>query len=107
MPLTTSPLRDSVAFLLASVRCIKSWSSPVMAITMNMPARNCFQKYFSLLGSSKKNMRAVPLSAMRLTMLPPPTPRHTNTMHSTTLNIRHRLLSVSVHITVFTPPCSV
>ena len=28
----------------AMVRCIRSWSRPVMAMAMNTPARNCFQK---------------------------------------------------------------
>ena len=44
IPLTIRPFFDSFTFLLARVRCIKSWSRPVMAITMKIPARNCFQK---------------------------------------------------------------
>ena len=44
-PLVMRFFRESRAFLLLSVRCIMSWSSPVIAITVNTPARNCFQKY--------------------------------------------------------------
>ena len=35
---------DSLKFLQLRVRCIRSWSRPVVAITMNTPAMNCFQK---------------------------------------------------------------
>ena len=43
----------------ARLRCIMSWSRPVMAIAMKTPATNCFQKYDAERGSSKKNIRAV------------------------------------------------
>ena len=42
--LTMRFLADSLAFLQARLRCIRSWSRPVVAMTMKMPAMNCFQK---------------------------------------------------------------
>ena len=58
---------DSLKFLQARLRCIMSWSSPVIAITMKIPARNCFQKYVPSLGLSKKNTREVSSLATALT----------------------------------------
>ena len=42
--------------------CIMSWSSPVIATVVNMPARNCFQKYLVSLKSSKNHTLLIPLS---------------------------------------------
>ena len=38
--------------------CIMSWSRPVMAMAMNMPARNCFQKKRGWSGSAVKRTLA-------------------------------------------------
>ena len=57
-------LRDCRASRQARLRCIMSWSRPVVAMAMKMPARNCFQKNVPSLGLSKKNMRDVGWSAI-------------------------------------------
>lgn len=35
---------ESLKFLQLRLRCIMSWSSPVMAIMVKAPARNCLKK---------------------------------------------------------------
>ena len=47
----------------ARLRCIMSWSMPVMAMTMKKPPSSCFQKYCGAFGSSNQNTRVMPLSA--------------------------------------------
>ena len=83
-----------------------SWSSPVIATVVNIPARNCFQKYLVSLGSSKNQMRLIGLSAM----LRQPSARlnpaawHTDTMHSTTQPSMQIVWSMSVQTRERTPP---
>ena len=55
-------------------RCIMSWSRPVMAIMVNMPARNCLKKYCLSFTSSKKNIRDMSLSRIRFTIPPAVSP---------------------------------
>ena len=61
------------------------------------------------MGSSKKNIRDDSSLATAFTMpgRSCPSALAMNTMHSTTDKMRHSDLSVSVQITVFTPPCKV
>ena len=60
---------ESLKFLQLRLRCIISWSNPVMATMVNAPAKNCLKKYCLLLMSSKKKMRDMSLSAIVLIML--------------------------------------
>ena len=88
-------------FLQLSVRCIISWSRPVVAITRKIPARNCFQKNVGSLGLSKKNVRAIGLWLIPLRLTPS---RMIKMIHSATDRIRQQVLSRSVQTTDFTPP---
>ena len=65
--------------LQARLRCIISWSRPLVAIAMNTPARNCFQKYVPSLGLSKKNIREVWCSPMAEVSSPKEKPKFTAT----------------------------
>ncbi len=109
IPLTIMFFWLCLESLQARLRCIMSWSRPFVAIAMNTPAMNCFQKYEPLLGSSKKNIRDVWWLLMASVISPKEKPRFAATkyMHSITDIIRQKLLSVSVQIRVLTPPCTV
>ena len=97
---------ESFALRLAIVRCIRSWSSPVMATTVNIPERNCFQKYSLWLTSSKKNIRESSLLLMVLHIPEKSSPMSLamNMIASTMEAIMQTVLRVSVQITDFTPP---
>ena len=67
IPLVIIFFCESRKFLQLRLRCIISWSSPFMAITVNTPARNCLKKYRLSLTSSKKNVLEKSLSEIVLT----------------------------------------
>ena len=86
--------------------CIISWSSPVMAMVMNIPARICFRKKPSL-RQSVSRMRDMPLSESW-----PPQPLMSAwptmyTMVPMSAPSMKSVCSVSVHTMVFTPPFKV
>ena len=100
---------ESLKFLQLRLRCIMSWSSPVMAIMVKAPARNCLKKYCLLFTSSKKKMRDMSLSAMVLTI--PVNDRLRSEaiyqMQSTTDTTKQNVFRESVQIRDFTPPWKV
>ena len=87
-------------------RCIMSWSRPVIAISVNIPPKNCFRKYCGWLGSSKKNTRDMSLSETAWSMLPNVNPNALlmNTVQRTIAVIIQMVFRESIQITAFTPP---
>ena len=86
--------------------CIMSWSIPVIAMVVNIPARNCFQKKRVSRQSSQNQMRLIPLSRMLPHIAPKSRPivRPMTTVQMTTVRIRARVCSISVQTRVRTPP---
>ena len=85
--------------------CIISWSMPVMAMVMNMPATMCFHTYAGLSGSTVK-MRVRPCARMRsrLSRKDRSISRNKNTLQMMRPASMHAVCRVSVQTMVFTPP---
>ena len=82
-----------------------SWSRPVVAMTVNRPPRNCFQKYCGCLTSSNQKIRDISLPRMEATTPLKESPRFRamKTIESTTATTMQTVLSVSVQMTERTP----
>ena len=86
--------------------CIMSWSMPVIAMVVNIPARNCFQKKRVSRQSSRNQTRLIPLSRMAPHIAPKSRPmlRPITTVQITTVAISARVWSMSVQTSERTPP---
>ena len=86
--------------------CIMSWSSPVIATVVNIPAKNCFQKKRVSRQSSKNQMRLIPLSRRLPYSAPASSPiaRPICTRHSTTTVTSASVCTMSVQTSERTPP---
>ena len=87
----------------ARLRCIMSWSMPVIAMTMKKPPSSCFQKYCGALASSSQNTRVIPLSAM-VPQTPPGKALPIKIMDRTTAETMHTVRRMSAAMTERTPP---
>ena len=100
---------ESRKFLQDNDLCIISWSSPVIAIRVNIPPKNCLKKYCGWFGSSKWNILDIPLSLTAGMMSPMPNPSALliKTVHRTIESSMQAVFRKSIQITAFTPPRNV
>ena len=102
-------MRAALRLLQERFFCIISWSRPVIAMVVNIPAKNCLKKLRESRTSSKKKtlLIGLELTVEHRPRKSRPIEEPTKNMHRTTAAIMHRVWNISAHTRVFTPPLKV